>query len=86
MQKFEFQWMVERIPGAGGGTSSVLASGGVVRSAESADRLKAEWLRIAKSAWGEMGDTYNIEYHCTATEVPAETPDGPVLATMRLAA
>jgi hypothetical protein len=84
MKRFEFQWMVERIPGENNEISSVIASGGVVKDAESSDKLKAEWLRIAKSAWGDAGDTFNIEYHCTVKEVPATTPTGAVEPTLRL--
>ena len=82
--KFEVQGLVERIPGANGELSSVLASGGIVKSARTAESLRLRWLADMKSAFGEIGPDYNIEFHCTVTQVPATTPVGPVPAKLGL--
>jgi hypothetical protein len=84
MPKFEVQGMVERIPGAHGECSSMLANGGIVKSAASADELRAGWLAAMKQVFGEIGPDYNIEFHCNVTPVPDTTPEGPVFARMTL--
>ena len=84
MPKFEIQGMVERIPGARGECSSVLARGGIVKSAPNGDDLKARWLHDMKLAFGEAGPDYNIEFHCRVTRVSDDTREGPVPTTLKL--
>ncbi len=85
MPKFELQGLVERIRGANGEISSVLASGGIVKSAANGGLLKAQWQRDMMAVFGDIGPDYNIEFHCTVTPVPNDTPLGPVPAKLKLA-
>lgn len=58
--------------------SEVLASGGCTKEAVSGQALKDAWERDMKIAF-PMGADYNVEYHCTVTDVTEaddESDDG----------
>lgn len=55
--------------------TEVLASGGCIKEATSAEALKEAWLRDMKTAF-PMGADYNVDYHCTVTEVEEDRDDG----------
>lgn len=56
------------------GPDEILASGGCIKEALSADALKEVWERDMKRAF-PMGADYNVEYHCTVTPLDEDESD-----------
>lgn len=70
LRKYKLEGEVRKVRD---GPDEILASGGCIKEAESADALKEAWERDMKIAF-PMGADYNVEYHCTVTPVDDE-PD-----------
>lgn len=70
MPKFKIEGQVRKV---WDGPDQILAKGGAVKEAASAEALKAAWERDMKVAF-PMGPDYNVEYHCTVTPLD-ETGD-----------
>lgn len=75
LRKFKIEGKVIKI---WDGPDEVLASGGCVKDAVSAEALKADWERDMKIAF-PMGADYNVEYRCTITPLDDDEPDDDVV-------
>lgn len=68
MKKFTLEGKVLKV---GEGPDEILAAGGCVKEAVSAEALKEAWERDMKIAFPQGAD-YNVEYHCTVTPVEGD--------------
>jgi hypothetical protein len=76
MKRFSMDWQVWR---HGDGPSAYkCAAGAIVRDGESAEALKAAWLKDIIKVFPEHTEFWTHEFIFTATEVDKDTPLGPV--------